>query len=260
MPPERCDVFRIAHIKRKFAMQGIRRSLRIVPVLATTLLCLMLSGIGYAGRNPNSESGTDDHRIVVRICQVSKMSVEQLAQAEEVAGEILQKFGVEPIWLNCIRRGESATHRPVFACAAASIQAFLRVNIVDWFPPELKNVSSEALELSVLPSEANSGRFAYISMPRVKQFASEEEVPPSMLLGIVLAHEIGHLLLGTASHLPAELMAAGITRTALTRAREGLLLFSPGESERLRWAVEAGTKQLSNSQVRSSSEKGHRAD
>jgi len=232
---------------------------RMISVSAR-LFCLMLSGIGYAGENPNSQSGTDDHRFVLRICQVSKMSVEQLAQAEEVAGKILQKSGVEPIWLNCIPRGESATHRPVFSCAARSTETFLRVNIVDWFPPELKNVSSEALGLSILPSEAKSGRFAYISMPRVKQFASEEEIPPSMLLGIVLAHEIGHLLLGTGPHLPAELMAAGITRTALTRAREGLLLFGPSESVRLRWAVEAVTKQLSNSQARPSPESANRED
>jgi hypothetical protein len=56
----------------------------------------------------------------------------------------------------------------------------------------------------------------------------------AVLLGHAIAHELGHLLLGTSEHLRYGLMAGHWRDTDLDRASFGLLLFSPAEAARMR--------------------------
>ena len=51
----------------------------------------------------------------------------------------------------------------------------------------------------------------------------------AVLLGHAIAHELGHLLLGTSAHARYRLMAGRWRNTDLDRASVGLLLFSPAK-------------------------------
>jgi hypothetical protein len=62
------------------------------------------------------------------------------------------------------------------------------------------------------------------------------------LLGHVIAHEIGHLLLKSSAHAPEGLMRADFLRADLKKAAQRQLLFSPEQAESL-LAVRGSMKQ-----------------
>jgi hypothetical protein len=53
------------------------------------------------------------------------------------------------------------------------------------------------------------------------------------MLGHVISHEIGHLLLGTNSHSPSGIMRAQWDREQLSLAVAGLLTFTKSQSRRM---------------------------
>jgi hypothetical protein len=65
----------------------------------------------------------------------------------------------------------------------------------------------------------------------------ENKQQTPVLLGDVIAHEIGHLLLGTNSHSPTGIMSARWDRDYLRLALMGLQLFSPEQSSAMRETV-----------------------
>jgi hypothetical protein len=59
------------------------------------------------------------------------------------------------------------------------------------------------------------------------------------ILGVVIAHEIGHLLLGAASHRTGGIMAPVLAAPTVLDGYRGRLQFDPGQSARLRFEVMA---------------------
>jgi hypothetical protein len=73
----------------------------------------------------------------------------------------------------------------------------------------------------------------------VTRLASTCNLTWTTVLGRVVAHEIGHLLLGTSDHEPAGLMRALWTRQILERNRDDDFRFTAADSLALRAAVSA---------------------
>jgi hypothetical protein len=97
--------------------------------------------------------------------------------------------------------------------------------------------SQICLGLSVGPGGNKRGDMAYVFYYRVEELARGRSLSAADSLGHAMAHEIGHLLLGTNSHSPTGLMRARWDRSDLLRAATGWLIFTDDESERLRAEV-----------------------
>jgi len=94
-----------------------------------------------------------------------------------------------------------------------------------------------------------TGDMASVFYGRVEDFASDadfngNEMP--LILGDVMAHELGHLLLGTNSHSPAGIMRANWDREHVRRAFRGCEIFSPQESALIRATVARRTPNASS--------------
>jgi len=63
-----------------------------------------------------------------------------------------------------------------------------------------------------------------------------------VILGDVVAHEIGHLLLGSRAHSATGIMRGWWDRAQLQRALTGRQLFTPEQSARIRAATEVRMK------------------
>jgi hypothetical protein len=74
-----------------------------------------------------------------------------------------------------------------------------------------------------------------VLMDRVEELAREQQfVSKAQILGHAVAHEIGHLLMGTNSHSPHGLMREGWKVNDLREMSQRHLLFSKEEVERMR--------------------------
>ncbi len=92
----------------------------------------------------------------------------------------------------------------------------------------------------MIPSERSLGsaavgtRVAIIPYPRILELARNGGVTSGLVLGHVIAHEVGHLLLQRATHSAAGLMRATLD---LRLAQQGRLLFTAPEAQAIRAAI-----------------------
>ena len=81
----------------------------------------------------------------------------------------------------------------------------------------------------------------YVLYPRIETLAADGDATASVTLGHVMAHEIGHLLLGP-GHTPSGIMQARWNRDVLQSAARDDLHFTDEQSARLQAAVATGLK------------------
>ena len=82
-----------------------------------------------------------------------------------------------------------------------------------------------------------SGALATIYIDRVTWLADSAGVDARLVLGRAIAHELGHLLLGTNAHSDAGLMRAVWSCDALQRNTTVDWLFAPADASAMRQAV-----------------------
>jgi hypothetical protein len=87
--------------------------------------------------------------------------------------------------------------------------------------------------LALRPANS-SGRLAYVFYDRVEPLAKMHQMTDASLLGVAIAHEIGHLLLPDGSHSPSGLMQGQWDNRQFLLARQGLLRFTAQQAELIR--------------------------
>jgi len=132
---------------------------------------------------------------------------EEVAFAETVANEIFRRADIAIRWVD--------------ACVTGA-QTRLQVNLLTASMVRNVNVPSDVLGFAY----AGIGQ-ANVVIPRVRVTAITHKMTPAQLLGIVMAHELGHLLLPARSHTPVGLMSANMD---LNRVRIGAFRFSSQEA------------------------------
>jgi hypothetical protein len=181
-----------------------------------------------AGAQPPDSRGGADLRLTVRIFDHASVPPTSLTRAEATARYVFDAIGVETAWLECPPGQEG----PV-ACAQRPGPTDVFVMIVPQPMPALAHASA-MMGVAILP-DAGRGSHLYIFHDRVQALAAEcREVGSSVILGYVLAHEIGHLLLGSNSHSTNGIMSAAWFRKELRRLARGDLLFEYPQAQRIR--------------------------
>jgi hypothetical protein len=140
----------------------------------------------------SSASHAED-RLVVRMYLDVKVAPREMAAAEIVAAAILASAHLQTAWRDC------AT-----SCPDVLGPSDVVVRIVA--APE--KTQAGVLGSSLVDVEAKMGTLATIYADRVETMAARAGVDAGTLLGRAIAHEIGHLLLGTSAHAAAGLMRA----------------------------------------------------
>ena len=97
----------------------------------------------------------------------------------------------------------------------------------------------DAYGVTYVVRETNRGWLATVFSDRIGQAAERVGVEPGTLLGLVMAHEVGHLLLGSGYHGEAGLMRAGWPDALLARA--AAWKFSMVEAARIHRVLESGS-------------------
>jgi hypothetical protein len=158
------------------------------------------------------------------------------SQAQSRATEIMQRSGIALTWLDC---GSPLSPRPDLNCSAISYPAHLSVRVVPKISPVKGDIFGQSFQ-----DAAGEGNYVLVYYAGMKAFRSATAVPAGELLGCVIAHELGHLLLGTASHSPTGLMSAVWQDPELQQAVRHNLLFTRDEGERMRFRFAAATARL----------------
>ena len=146
-----------------------------------------------------------------------------LAQAIKTANSAMQRAEVQVLWVNCYAEPQQ--------CRSANA---LEVSIVETMSDV--RTTSFSMGYSLLPQTGN-GVYAKVMWNRVRQYARIFDLPAAKVLGNAIAHEIGHLLLGSGEHSRVGIMKARWSGTEKVALVGGRLEFLGHEAARMRRRV-----------------------
>ena len=184
------------------------------------LLGTLLLGVAFHASAQTNADNTP--QVVVSVYNDAGVSANALAEAEEKAARIFARAGVRITWTNCSD------------CDRFEWPTSLSVRIV----PRSPRSTQEIFGMAFLSAEG-TGCYTDVFYERAEKLQSAWNVNLSDTLGAVMAHEIGHLLLGSNSHTPAGIMRARWESQELNRMARGNLLFTESQSDQMRAKLSA---------------------
>jgi hypothetical protein len=141
--------------------------------------------------------------VSIRTYNYATVAVEQMSEARSEAAHIFKNAGISLEWIECRVPGGGAGA----ACTEPLLVGRdLMLRLVDRTPSPGARVV--ALGESMLDREQRGGVLMTIDVFPVRAVGKGTATAVSTLLGRAIAHEIGHLLLGSAEHPRIGLMRA----------------------------------------------------
>jgi hypothetical protein len=197
-----------------------------------------VTGLSHAAADDSSETSP---AITIHVRNYAGVAPKTLAEAEEVATGIFRKAGVETRWTDVVPTTE--TGRGNSAGQPARTLADIQLSI---FPREMSDRDGAPNNvMGVAPGNGPDRKIVYVFDANVQarvwalstahsRGRIDRQVSKAQVLGHVMAHEVGHLLLNQQVHSAYGIMQAEWGLTEFRSATLGLLLFTPQQAEFLR--------------------------
>jgi hypothetical protein len=172
-----------------------------------------------------SAAGDDVVPVVVLVDNRATAAPWLLDQAGKEVNRIYRHAGMKLVWLTAHKDSDSQA-------GAFTVRLVVRAGL----PPE-SGASSRFLMGAAPGGARDCGGIAYLFFDQAMEFSRVQQTAPALVMGTVVAHEIGHLLLGHRGHSSEGLMRASWSADDWQRASSGSLLFSRRESETMRATI-----------------------
>jgi hypothetical protein len=191
------------------------RQLRVVTATIVVLQCL--GGV--------SAAAVTAERLCIRIYDIAGVDAKDRGRAVKRAGEIIRGTKVPVQWRDCSPKAFAADP----ACATPPAAGEFIVRLV-------KGAAGDARTLgeAFVDTAKGTGVLATVFVDRVEAFAAAAKTDVLSVLGRVIAHEIGHLMLGSNDHADTGLMRATWSHETSSRDRKEDWQFSRSELARIR--------------------------
>ena len=175
--------------------------------------------------------------LTLRIYDHAEIHPHILSQSQNRTAGIFRQFGIEIGWLDCPTSPQQLPANLV--CQAPLGPADLVIRILPESMSKQSGLPRGVFGYTLPTSKGRIGRTANIFYARVFDMAFYGPVPggfenaQGVILGHVIAHEIGHILLGPGSHSETGIMSFPWGRKQLLDASRGLLRFTPEQARNI---------------------------
>ena len=196
---------------------------RFVPTVAVSLSLFVWTRAEVATESPP--------RLPLYVYDYAGVGPDVRAAAGDVTKHIYAAIGVDIVWVD--------------RCPLACHLAFTREAQADTTDGDLMvtilpdAMTSREFPAGVLGAAREEGSVVYAFFGRIRFFAFERNLLPATLLGHVIAHEVGHVLLRE-GHAPHGLMSARWVDPELLQAKVGRLGFTETQGSRIRSRLGSG--------------------
>jgi len=186
------------------------------------ILVLFASAVSRPSAAQTSATGA---MVNVLVMNYSVAPSEVLVKAQAEASRIFARSGIELAWTYCPPRRSVVSNPTCDSEAAGEIR--MRV-----LGHQLNNVFQDSIfGFAIAPTFAT---VYYDSAHLLVETASDSESYLPVVLGGLMAHEIGHLLLGENQHTVSGIMQARWDILQIQQLMKGALQFTPQQSLRMR--------------------------
>ena len=194
-----------------------------------TILAALIA-LTSSARLGSAQTYAENPQVSVSVYDDASVPSETLARAEARAANIFRQVGLDVNWLSCTAKdnvdcnvGQNETTGPD--------HLVLRI-----IPTAARETSDTAFGIAYLGSDG-SGRYGDVFWERARALQGNSKVDVAFLLGSVMAHEMGHLLLGSNAHAVSGIMRAHWEASDLRGISMNSVLFLPGQGKRMRERV-----------------------
>jgi hypothetical protein len=192
--------------------------------LSIRALVILVGAINFAFPEAIFASVADSSPTIrVRVNNYTQASPTILVGAEREAGRILGEAGLKTVWLEC-PPGQSVVI-PQDPCREPLEATDIVLRLLSESKPN--KFQDIVFGFAVVPVLA-SVYYDYVAH-LARSDNAEFEIP--IILGYVIAHEIGHLLLGSNSHSASGIMQGHWERGQIRQAVTGTLRFTPEQAK-----------------------------
>jgi hypothetical protein len=167
--------------------------------------------------------------VTIRLYDTSGMPAADLRSAMLTADAALRSGAVASAWVVCPPPGAAPAPNSS-GCTGLPHESELLVRIVR--APEAVR-SADTLGFAAVDTTAGRGTLATVFADRIVRLAARSGIDGGTLVGYAIAHEIGHLLLGTDAHAARGLMRAAWTLPEISRHLPKDWRFSREDAARL---------------------------
>ena len=181
-------------------------------------LGFLLALLCVSCRSLAEDKGSTNVRWVVSVFNDAEVDAVSLARGEGQAAKILRRAQVDLTFLECKHGGSARCLQPD--------DGHFSLRVVR----RSQNLRSEAFGVAFL-DEVGHGTQADVFFDEVQRLSANTKVDVSELLGHVIAHELGHLILGSHAHSASGIMSPRWEASELNQLVKGNLLFNPEQGE-----------------------------
>ena len=193
-------------------------------LLGLTILAVLVSSLFPQPAHALPDSGSV--RLTVSVFDDAAVPPAVLSVAQDRAALIMHRAGISVAWIDCGTPG----HRPPNAgCSAISFPQHLSVRLVSHASLTAEDIFGQSFQ-----DARGEGNYAVVYFRTLQSSKAAKRLNSGELLGHVVAHELGHLLLGLHSHSATGLMSAMWQATELLQASQGNLFFTAEEGGLIR--------------------------
>jgi hypothetical protein len=199
-------------------MDSWKRNAAVIAATLTVLWSVPLAA---------TESEAPDVRI--RILDYAPIANDVLAQAQQRVTDIYKIIGVQVWWQATVRPLDPSTSG---ADTLTEPSEFVLIVLSPNMSRRMK-VARDVVGMAIVPPQGG-GRIAYVLFDRVTRVARAARSDVTDVLGRVMAHEIGHLMLPDGSHSGSGLMRADWNIKELHRPLHSAFEFTIPQGETIR--------------------------
>jgi hypothetical protein len=149
-----------------------------------------------------------------------------LHRAEQRAANIFAEASFEVVWLHCLR----ASAEDALACRQTDLPEHLALRFIR---NPVRSTNDAVLGVAFLSGDG-TGKYTDVFWKRAEDLHAISNLDLGNILGSVMAHEMGHLLLGSNAHAVSGIMRAHWEGEELRRIAMGTLWFTPQQAKLMR--------------------------
>lgn len=172
-------------------------------------------------------AGTPAARLTVCLCNHANVEIETVVRGQKEASRIFREAGIELSWTSCPISERDSERSSELSSTGACCQSAPIVRIVEGGTIQDPR--------SFLGGIARDNQVTLFYRP-IARASDGHDIPRGILMGHVMAHELGHLLLG-AKHSSSDIMGARFQRMEVDLMRKGCLLFTARQAQWMRGSV-----------------------
>jgi hypothetical protein len=205
------------------AMEGETMRIQSGKTLAISLFLIIV---------PDISAQADMPQITIGFINTANVDRKALKQGLEFAATILRSTGVELLAVDCSLDASRATT----PCSGFTGPNQISIRLIRRLQKETGEIGFRKLGFAdALDTTPGSG-IVYLFCEMIEAAARDRRVPLQDVLGVVITHEIGHLLIAP-GHSDRGIMRSQLEEAEWRKASQGMLGFTPRQAETIREGV-----------------------